>query len=60
MGVPWWPSGSGAKVVTAVVHVPSLVQELPRAAGTSKTKQTGVPVVAQWKQTRIVPVRIQV
>lgn len=39
MGVPWWPSGRGLSIVTAVVGVGSLAWEFPHGAGTAKKKK---------------------
>ena len=38
MGVPWWPSSKGFGIVTAVVRVLSLTQELLHAIGGAKHK----------------------
>ena len=38
-GVPWWPSGWGFSVITAVAQVQSLARELLHAAGKAKKKK---------------------
>ena len=35
-GVPWWLSSEGFSIVTAVVWVQSVAQELPHAIGVAK------------------------
>ena len=44
--------------ITATVQAQSLARDLPHALG--MTKKIGVSIVAQWKQTRLVSMRIQV
>ena len=42
-GVPWWPSRERSGVVTAVVWVQSLAQELQHAAGTAPKRRNFAP-----------------